>query len=418
MAKVGREVVTKNDFVEAINRLHTSNRVGKGLSEGESFVKQDYKKFLNELIELKLFKIEAENMGFDKEPGYVSAMDNYILNMNLKWLRQEEVVNKVEVTDKEIEEYYRDSLAKKKEEKEKAEKEAVAKEKAKAPEDKPATAQEGKKEGDEQVSGKEDDKISPKEHARIKDVIYAKKTVDRQTEFFAGLRSKASIKIDGEALKNVAEDKPETFEKAVAEVNGKAIFGREIMAVKAGKKAVDAEEARKQALEQLILHKLLDQEAAKMDYASSPENSVKVKSFSEKLLVSEFRRKVIAASVKVEESEIKEHYENKKESFRESDAVDVGIIIVPKKENAEEVLDEIKKGADFSYLASIKSIDPSSKSGGQVGRVNIHSFPEDVRKSLQAAKGGDILGPVELGGAWAVISFRGLVKGEYMPYEA
>ena len=32
------------------------------------FVKQDYKKFLNELIELKLFKIEAENMGFDKEP--------------------------------------------------------------------------------------------------------------------------------------------------------------------------------------------------------------------------------------------------------------------------------------------------------------------------------------------------------------
>ena len=220
----------------------------------------------------------------------------------------------------------------------------MRKEKAKAPEDKPATAQEGKR-GDEQVPGKKTIRF-PKRARQIKDVIYAKKTVDRQTEFFAGLRSKASIKIDGEALKNVAEDKPETLEKAVAEVNGKAIFGREIMAFK-GKKPGDAEEARKQALEQLILHKLLDQEAAKMDYASSPENSVKVKSFSEKLLVSEFRRKVIAASVKVEESEIKEHYEKNKESFRESDAVDVGIIIVPKKENAEEKLDEIKKALIF-----------------------------------------------------------------------
>ncbi|MBI5826349.1 MAG: peptidyl-prolyl cis-trans isomerase, partial [Deltaproteobacteria bacterium] len=406
MARVGREVVTKEDFVEAINNLHKSNRVGKGLSEEESFAKQDYRKFLNELIDVRLFRIEAENMGFDKEPGFVGTMENYVLNVNLNALRQEEIVKKVVVTDKEIEDYYRDSAARRKEELEKAGKDGAVKETPKPPEGHPHFAQEDKKEADEQTSKegdaavKEADKIPQKERDRIRDKIYAGKLNERQAEFFAVLRGKAAIKIDDAALKDLSEDKPDTLDKAVAEVDGKAILGREIAAFKDGKKGADTEEARRQTLDRLILHRLLDQEAVKRNYASTPENMARIKSYSDRLLVNEFRRKIIAASIKIDENETAEYYEKNKESFREPDTVDVGVIVVEKREKAEEILDEIKKGADFSYLASLKSIDQSGKSGGQVGKINLYSFPEDIRKTLLAAKSGEIIGPVEVSGTW------------------
>lgn len=424
VARVGREVITKEDFVEAINSLHMSNRVGKGLSEDESFAKQDYRKFLNELIDARLLKIEAENMGFDKEPAYVGTMENYVLNVNLNGLRQEEVIKKVAVTDKEIEDYYRDSLARRKEAQEKAGKDETVKEAPKPPEGHPRRAPEEKKEADKKPSKegdgavKEEDRIPQKERDRIRDTIYARKLNERQAEFFAALKAKVSIKIDDAALKGLAEDKPETLDAAVAEVDGKKILGREIAAFKDGKKGADTEEARRQTLDRLILHRLLDQEAVKRDYASRPEYMAKVKSYSDRLLVGEFKRRVIAASIKIDESETADYYEKHKDSFREADMVDVGVIVVEKREKAEEVLDEIKKGADFSYLASLKSIDQSGKSGGQVGKIGLYSFPEDIRKTLLAAKSAELIGPVDVSGAWAIIEFHGLIKGNYIPYES
>lgn len=424
VARVGREVITKEDFVEAINNLHKSNRVGKGLSEEESFAKQDYRKFLNELIDVKLFRIEAENMGFDKEPGFVGTMENYILNVNLNGLRQEEIVKKVAVTDKEIEDYYRDSVAKRKDAPEKAGKDGAVKETPTPPEGHPHIAHDDKKGADAQPSKEGDgavkdaDKIPQKERDRIRDKIYAGKVNERQAEFFALLRDKAAIKIDDAALKNLSEDKPETLDSAIAEVDGKAILGREITAFKDGKNGADTEEARRRYLDRLILHSLLDREAVKRNYASTPENMAKIKSYSDRLLVNEFKRKIIAASIKIDESETAEYYEKNKEGFKESDTADVGVIVVEKREKAEEILDEIKKGADFAYLASLKSIDQSGKSGGQVGKINLYSFPEDIRKTLLSAKSGEIIGPVEVSGAWAVIEFHGLIKGSYFPYES
>lgn len=424
VARVGREVVTREDFVEAINSLHMSNRVGKGLSEEESFAKQDYRKFLNELIDARLFRIEAENMGFDKDPAFVGTMENYTLNVNLNGLRQEEVVKKVAVTDKEVEDYYRDSLARKKEAREKTGKDETVKETPIPPEGHPHIAPEQKKEADKQPSKEGDgavseaDEIPKKERDRIRDTIYARKLNERQAEFFAALKAKAAIKIDDAALKNLSADKPETLDSAVAEVNGKAILGREIAAFKDGKNGADTEEARRQTLDRLILHRLLDQEAVKRDYASRPEYMAKIKSYSDRLLVNEFKRRVIAASIKIDESETAEYYEKNKENFREPDTADVGVIVVEKREKAEEILDEVKKGADFSYLASLKSIDQSGKSGGQVGKINLYSFPEDIRKTLLAAKSGEIIGPVEVSGTWAIIEFHGIVKGSYIPYES
>ena len=117
VAKVGDRVITVKEFIEGVNKLHTGSRVGEALTREKSFEKQRYKKFLNEMIDTKLMLIEAESMGLDKEADYVSAVENFSLNLFLSRLREDEVVNKVKVEDSEVEVVYAEELKKKEEQK-------------------------------------------------------------------------------------------------------------------------------------------------------------------------------------------------------------------------------------------------------------------------------------------------------------
>src|SRR3989338_10989127 len=80
IARVGDEIITKDEFLNKIDKLHTSSRVGRNLSEQTSFAMQDFGKFLNELIDNKLMIIEARNLGLDKEAAFIMLMDNFALN--------------------------------------------------------------------------------------------------------------------------------------------------------------------------------------------------------------------------------------------------------------------------------------------------------------------------------------------------
>ena len=124
IAKVGDEIITKDEFLNEVSKLHRSSRAGKALSEQQSFAVQDFGKFLNELIENKLMAVEAKNLGLDKEADFIMDTDNFALNLFLDKLRQEEIFNKVKVEDKEIEDYYNEKLKKKEEEKKKAQEKA------------------------------------------------------------------------------------------------------------------------------------------------------------------------------------------------------------------------------------------------------------------------------------------------------
>lgn len=426
VAKVGAEVITKDDFAEAMKRLHMSNRVGKSLSEDTSFTRQNYKKFLSEIIELKLLKIEAENMGLDKDPEFVGSMQTYMLNMSLKGLREEKILKTIQVSDKEIQDYFSEQQKKKKEEKEKAAKEAEAAGKpaegAQKKDDPHASLQDKKEDTHAQSPhGKKEDlnigegELDDKQREKIKDILFTKKASEKEKEFFAKLKESASIKVNEDALKAASRDKQETLDAVVAEINGKTILGKDMVAEL---RKTDTEEARKQSLDRLILHMLLDEEALKKDYIKDdPDAVAKVRSYRERLLVNDFKRKVLVPAIKIEEEEIKGYYEKNKENYREPDTVDIAVILSADKAKSDEVMEEIKKGADFSFLAKSKSIDRSGEQGGHVGHTNINLFPEDVRKSLMEAKNGDVLGPVNIQGSWAVIRFSSFNKGEYMPFD-
>lgn len=432
IVKVGNEVITVGEFVEAVNKLHKSSKVGKALSEEKKAAKQDFGKFLDEIIDAKLMIIEAVNLRLDKEAEVIGKMDNYILNLSLDRLRQDEILNKVKVDNKEIEDYYQEQLKKKEEEKkeaqENANKEKADKEKidaVKVEEKKEETKKEDVKKEDRKEEAKKEEATQHKEEPKqmssadreaIRKGFFDIKAKAREKEYFALVRQKAKVKINNEVLRDLSFEKTELMDKPVAEVNGETILGIDLLGNLSSSQALD-EVTKKETLDRLILYKTLDQEAMNRGYEEEDEIQTKIKKYREQILIDQFKRKAILPAVKVEENDILEYYKANQEKYKESDRVKLRMIHVLHEKEAKDVLSELKKGADFSYLAKEKSIDPSGEKGGDIGWVPVNQLPDDTKKAIVEAKQGDMLGPFQISAGYVIIKLLGFEKGGYIPLE-
>src|SRR5436853_7354703 len=65
-----------------------------------------------------------------------------------------------------------------------------------------------------------------------------------------------------------------------------------------------------------------------------------------------------------------------------SGPVALRIIVVTSQTEAEQILVNVQKGADFAALAREKSIDPSAADGGSLGRVDLESLRTELRDAL------------------------------------
>lgn len=410
IARVGDEIITKDEFLDEINKLHKSSRAGKALSDQRSFVMQKFGKFLSELIDNKLMIIEARNLGLDKEADFIMNMDNYVLNLFLDKLRQEEILNKVKVEDKEIEEYYHEQLKKKEEEKRKAQEKA---DKEKAEKEKTDVVKEGaKKDSDKK---EEPPKMSARDREAIRKGFFNIKAKEREKEYFNELRKKAKVKTDNEVLSALSRDKTELFGKDVANVNGESILGIDVLRELNASNS-QGEDAKKEVLDKLVLYKLLDHESMNRGYENDEQIKAKIKKYKEPQLIEQFKKKAILPAVKVDENDILGYYKANQEKYRGYDKVNLRMIRLRDEDEAKTILDDLKKGGDFSYLAREKSVDPSSEKGGDIGWVETNQLSDDINKAIQVAKEGDILGPFPETG-YAIIEFRGLEKGAYIPFD-
>ncbi|MBI5875007.1 MAG: peptidylprolyl isomerase [Deltaproteobacteria bacterium] len=419
IARVGEEIITKDELLEEINKLHKSSRAGKALSEQTSFAMQDFGKFLNELIDNKLMIIEAKNLGLDKETDFIMAMDNYTLNLYLDKLRQDEIFNKIKVEDKEIEDYYQEQTKKKEEEKKEAHKAA---DKEKADKEKPekekvdASKEDAKKEADTSDKKEETPKMSARDREAIRKGFFDMKSRAREKEYFDELKKKAKVKIETEILNALSRDKTELFSKVVADVNGESILGIDVLRELNVSKTQD-DDAKKNIIERLILYKILDQEAINRGYEDDEGIKSKTKKYMEQQLIEQFKRKAVLPAIKVDEADILGYYKVNQEKYKESDRVSLRMIHLMNEDEAKAIFDDIKKGGDFSYLAREKSVDPSRDKGGDIGWVPTNQISDDINKAIHEAKEGEILGPFPLQGGYAIIEFRGLEKGAYVPLD-
>lgn len=117
----------------------------------------------------------------------------------------------------------------------------------------------------------------------------------------------------------------------------------------------------------------------------------------------------------VTDEQIAKDYEENKDYYLEPAQVKASHILVRTKEEAQAVLDELKKGADFVELAKARSIDTgTAENGGDLGYFGAGAMVEAFEKAAFALAPGQLSGIVETEFGFHVILCVDK-KAEYMP---
>lgn len=106
-------------------------------------------------------------------------------------------------------------------------------------------------------------------------------------------------------------------------------------------------------------------------------------------------RKLMEPLVEVTDEEVKDYFEENKETFNEQEQVDARHILVEDEKLANELYEKLKDGADFAELAQEHSTDGSAASGGNLGFFGRGQMVPEFEEKAFSLKVGEISEPVK-----------------------
>ncbi len=188
----------------------------------------------------------------------------------------------------------------------------------------------------------------------------------------------------------------------VATVNGEDItLGHMILAresLPAQYKQLPADVLYKAILDQLIQQTALKQEL----HGEVPHDiQLRLDNETRSLLANQVIETVMTNAVN--EDSIRKAYDAAYSTGDGGDEFHAAHILVETVEEAEEVIADLKKGADFGNLAKSRSTGPSGPSGGDLGWFGLGRMVPEFETAVLAMEAGEFSAPVQTQFGWHVI---------------
>jgi foldase protein PrsA len=130
-------------------------------------------------------------------------------------------------------------------------------------------------------------------------------------------------------------------------------------------------------------------------------------------------RKLALKDVKYTEEDLRKFFEENKQAFAHPATVSISEIVVAGKEDADEVMAELKKGASFGDIARRYSLSPTRERGGEWPEMPIDQIPiPAVREVAKTLPIGQVSQPIEAEGQWYIIKVRDRKPAREASFEA
>lgn len=207
----------------------------------------------------------------------------------------------------------------------------------------------------------------------------------------------------------------------VAIVNGIEIYPFQVELMveefksKTKKQEVSAED-KGMLLKNIIRRQLILQQKEIADFRKEQEISKRVKEFEDDLVVKKYLQNSIGTTLQVSDEEIAEYYKNKSYEFRSPVKVVARHILLPSKEEAEDVLKKLKKIDDFAELAKKYSIDlPMAKEGGAMGTIEKGKTLPELDAVLFILKEGEISEIVQTPYGFHILTVDKIIPAQISP---
>lgn len=170
-------------------------------------------------------------------------------------------------------------------------------------------------------------------------------------------------------------------------------------------------------LNNIVNAELLDQAAKKAKLDQNPQVKQEIAAAQIQILVNAYVASL--ARSQITEAKLRQAYDQYAKEAPKTEEVHARHILVASEQEAKDIIDQLKKGADFATLAKDKTTDPSGKSnGGDLGYFTKQDMVPEFADAAFAMKPGDFSQtPVHTQFGWHVIKVEDKRPGKAGTYE-
>jgi len=305
--------------------------------------------FINKLIEEKLLVQEARRMGMGDDTQINEKVDAFILRESVMRLYNEEILQKVTVSEEEIINFHKQSYP------------------------------------DQEIDIVRE---------TIENNIRNKKTKERSDEYLAYLRENASYETDHDILSSInlamsIEERKEWLkdERALITAGDEVLtVGQFMRNIRPG---ITDNNIKTKVINQWFDRKVVDDEALNRNYQDSTDLHDMVSRYKNKLITNAFLDRIIRPKVNISENDLIDYYESHNKDFAKPSNYKYQQITTQTIDDAKEIFNELSTGADFSWMAKTKSIDKYALKGGSVGWRLREQMTDAIRDVIDALEPGD-----------------------------
>lgn len=205
----------------------------------------------------------------------------------------------------------------------------------------------------------------------------------------------------------------------VARVNGEELHRsdviREIQLLGPQAQQVPPQMLYPQLLQKMIATKLVSIQGYAQKLQNDSEVKEKMKDAEARIVAETYVHRTVQP--KITEEKIKQRYDELAAKFKPQDEVKARHILVSSEQEANDLIKQIKGGADFAKLAQEKSKDTgSAKQGGDLGYFPREAMVKPFADAAFSMKDGDVSDkPVKTEFGWHVIQVEGHKKSSPPP---
>ena len=170
-------------------------------------------------------------------------------------------------------------------------------------------------------------------------------------------------------------------------------------------------------LNSMINTALLEQASKKAKLDQNPQVRQEIAATQTQMLVNAYVASL--ARSQITEARLRQSYDQYAKDAPKTEEVHARHILVGSEQEAKDIIDQLKKGADFATLAKDKTTDPSGKSnGGDLGYFSKQDMVPEFADAAFAMKPGEISQtPVKTQFGWHVIKVEDKRPGKAGTYE-
>jgi parvulin-like peptidyl-prolyl isomerase len=156
---------------------------------------------------------------------------------------------------------------------------------------------------------------------------------------------------------------------------------------------------------------LLSQEARAIDMHQDPEIRERVDGLARRLAVEELEKREIEQAAQPTEEELQEVYR------REYERLNLRVVTVRDRDHAQEILEQIRDGADMAALAREVSVDPYRHEAGFVEGLHHRDVMTEIADLASSMEPGAVGGPIATSLGWSVVRLESIESADPDKFE-